>query len=126
MEKIVIRPNPLGKDRDYNRYWWFRSNGRIFVEDSDSKEWGYYTSKEELDALMGSLNRKGERELSLHIQLENFYDRICSTLQKRTKDIAHNIEMEEAVVRRSTRVRAPLHENPASAFMRYVNKWKED
>ncbi|KAL1196330.1 Homeobox-DDT domain protein RLT2 [Cardamine amara subsp. amara] len=126
MEKIVIRTNPLGKDRDYNRYWWFRSNGRIFVEDSDSKEWGFYTSKEELDALMGSLNRKGERELSLHIQLEKFYDRICSTLQKRTKDIAHNIEMEEAVVRRSTRVRAPLHENPASAFLRYVNKWKED
>lgn len=52
---------------------------------------------------------------------------VCSsTLQKRTKDIAHNIEMEEAVVRRSTRVRAPLHENPASAFLRYVNKWKED
>ncbi|XP_010491512.1 PREDICTED: DDT domain-containing protein DDB_G0282237-like isoform X2 [Camelina sativa] len=126
MEKIVIRTNPLGKDRDYNRYWWFRSNGRIFVEDSDSKEWGYYTSKEELDALMGSLNRKGERELSLHMQLEKFYDRICSTLQKRTKDIAHNIEMEEAVVRRSTRVRAPLHENPASAFLKYVNKWKED
>ncbi|KAG7608588.1 WHIM2 domain [Arabidopsis suecica] len=126
MEKIVIRTNPLGKDRDYNRYWWFRSNGRIFVENSDSEEWGYYTAKEELDALMGSLNRKGERELSLHTQLEIFYDRICSTLQKRTKDIAHNIEMEEAVVRRSTRVRAPLHENPASAFLRYVNKWKED
>ncbi|VYS66291.1 unnamed protein product [Arabidopsis thaliana] len=126
MEKIVIRTNPLGKDRDYNRYWWFRSNGRIFVENSDSEEWGYYTAKEELDALMGSLNRKGERELSLYTQLEIFYDRICSTLQKRTKDIAHNIEMEEAVVRRSTRVRAPLHENPASAFLRYVNKWKED
>ncbi|CAD5331190.1 unnamed protein product [Arabidopsis thaliana] len=126
MEKIVIRTNPLGKDRDYNRYWWFRSNGRIFVENSDSEEWGYYTAKEELDALMGSLNRKGEKELSLHTQLEIFYDRICSTLQKRTKDIAHNIEMEEAVVRRSTRVRAPLHENPASAFLRYVNKWKED
>ncbi|KAH0887956.1 hypothetical protein HID58_050385 [Brassica napus] len=112
MERIVIRTNPLGKDRNYNRYWWFRSNGRIFVEDSDCKEWGYYTSKEELDALMRSLNREGERELS--------------TLQKRTKDIAEDIEMEEAVVRRSTRVRALLHENPASAFMRYVNKWKEE
>ncbi|WZZ37975.1 hypothetical protein YC2023_034234 [Brassica napus] len=80
----------------------------------------------QLDALMRSLNRKGERELSLHMQLEKFYDRICSTLQKRTKDIAEDIEMEEAVVRRSTRVRALLHENPASAFMRYVNKWKEE
>jgi len=75
MEKIVIRTNPLGKDRDYNRYWWFRSNGRIFVENSDSEEWGYYTAKEELDALMGSLNRKGERELSLYTQLEIFYDK---------------------------------------------------
>ncbi|KAJ4908630.1 DDT domain-containing protein [Raphanus sativus] len=126
MEKIVIRTNPLGKDRNYNRYWWFRSSGRIFVEDSDCKEWGYYSSKEELDALMGSLNRKGERELSLHMQLEKVYDRICSTLQKRTKDIAEDIEMEEAVVRRSTRVRALLHENPATAFLRYVNKWKEE
>ena len=32
----------------------------------------------QLDALMGSLNRKGERELSLHTQLEKFYDRIWS------------------------------------------------
>ncbi|CAN8256840.1 unnamed protein product [Cochlearia groenlandica] len=126
MEKIVIRTNPLGKDRDYNRYWWFQSNGRIFVEFSDSKEWGYYASKEELDLLMGSLNLKGERELYLHTQLEKFYDKICSTLQKRSKDIARNIEMEEAVVRRSTRVKAPIHENPANAFSRYVNKWKED
>ncbi|KAL1191259.1 hypothetical protein V5N11_001493 [Cardamine amara subsp. amara] len=31
---------------------------------------------QKLDALMGSLNRKGERELSLHMQLEKFYDRI--------------------------------------------------
>lgn len=32
----------------------------------------------QLDALMGSLNRKGERELSLYTQLEIFYDRIWS------------------------------------------------
>ena len=32
----------------------------------------------QLDALMGSLNRKGERELSLDMQLEKFYDRIWS------------------------------------------------
>ena len=46
----MIRTNTLGKDRNYNRYWWFRSNGRIFVEDSDCKEWGYYTSKEEVSS----------------------------------------------------------------------------
>jgi len=48
MEKRVIRCNPLGKDRDYNRYWFFRRDGRVFVESPDSKRWGYYTSKEEV------------------------------------------------------------------------------
>ena len=48
MEKRFIRTSPLGKDRNYNRYWWLRRDGRIFVESSDSKEWGYYSSKEEV------------------------------------------------------------------------------
>ena len=52
---------------------------------------------------------------------------ICSSeLQKRTKDLTQKIALEEAMVRRSTRVRAPPRENPANAFLRYVNKWKED
>ncbi|XP_059433275.1 uncharacterized protein LOC132166474 isoform X3 [Corylus avellana] len=126
LEKRVIHTNPLGRDRFYNRYWWFRRDGRIFVESSDSKEWGYYSSKEELDALMGSLNVKGERERALKKQLEKFYSRICTELQKRSKDLSHKIALEEAVLRRSTRVRAPPRENPANAFLRYVNKWKED
>ncbi|KAK6286595.1 hypothetical protein POUND7_012774 [Theobroma cacao] len=126
MEKRSIRTSPLGKDRDYNRYWWFRRDGRIFIESSDTKQWGYYCTKEEVDALIGSLNRKGERERALQIQLEKFYGKICLELQKRSKDLAHKIALEEAVLRRSTRVRAPPRENPANAFLRYVNKWKED
>ncbi|GLT47249.1 hypothetical protein SLA2020_209570 [Shorea laevis] len=126
MEKRIIRTNSLGKDRDYNRYWWFKHDGRIFVESSDAKQWGYYSSREELDALMGSLNRKGERERALHKQLEKFHNKMSMELQKRSKDLAHRMEAEEAVLRRSTRVRAPPRENPANAFLRYVNKWKED
>ncbi|KAJ9170161.1 hypothetical protein P3X46_018289 [Hevea brasiliensis] len=126
MEKLVLRTNSLGKDRHYNRYWWFRRDGRIFVESSDSKLWGYYCCKEELDALMGSLNCKGEREKALHKQLKKFYSRICLELQKRSKDLAHKIALEEAVLRRSTRVRALPRENPTNAFLGYVNKWKED
>ncbi|XP_021273588.1 DDT domain-containing protein DDB_G0282237 isoform X1 [Herrania umbratica] len=126
MEKRSIRTSPLGKDRDYNRYWWFRRDGRIFIEISDTKQWGYYSTKEEVDALIRSLNRKGERERALQIQLEKFYGKICLELQKRSKDLAHKIALEEAVLRRSTRVRAPPRENPANAFLRYVNKWKED
>lgn len=48
MEKRLIRTNPLGKDRDHNRYWWFKGDGRIFVESSESKQWGYYSTKEEV------------------------------------------------------------------------------
>lgn len=125
MEKRFIRTNPLGKDRHHNRYWWFRRDGRIFIESLDHKIWGYYSTKEELDALMGSLNRKGERERALQTQLDKFYGKICMGLQKRSK-LSAEIAMEEAVLRRSTRVRAPPRDNPADAFLRYVNKWKED
>ncbi|XVF58635.1 hypothetical protein PTKIN_Ptkin07bG0081800 [Pterospermum kingtungense] len=126
MEKRSIRTSPLGKDRNYNRYWWFRRDGRIFVESFDAKQWGYYSTKEEVDALIGSLNCKGERERALHKQLEKFYGKISVELQKRSKDLAHKIALEEAVLRRSTRVRAPPRENPANAFLNYANKWKED
>ncbi|KAK9095902.1 hypothetical protein Sjap_021399 [Stephania japonica] len=123
IEKRFVRTNPLGKDKNYNRYWFFRRDGRIFIESSDSKEWGYYSSKEELDALMGSLNVKGERERALKRHLEKQYQRICLALQKRSKS---KIALDEAVLRRSTRVRAPRRDNPAMAFLKYVNKWKDN
>ncbi|CAK9316404.1 unnamed protein product [Citrullus colocynthis] len=126
LEKRSIKTNPLGKDRDHNRYWWFRRDGRIFVESLDSKEWGYYSSMEELDTFMGSLNCKGERERALRKHLEKSYSRICLELNKRSKDLTNQIAVEEAVLRRSTRVRAPPKENPATAYLRYVNRWKED
>lgn len=124
MEKRFVRTNQLGKDKNYNRYWFFSSDGRIFVESSDSKLWGYYSSKDELDALMGSLNPKGEREMALQRQLNKSYDRLCKGLQKRTKFIARKTAMEEADLRRSSRVRAPRWDNPALAFLNYVNELK--
>uniref|UniRef100_A0A1D1ZJD0 DDT domain-containing protein DDB_G0282237 n=3 Tax=Anthurium amnicola TaxID=1678845 RepID=A0A1D1ZJD0_9ARAE len=126
IEKQFIHTNTLGKDRNYNRYWFFRRDGRLFVECSDSKQWGYYTSKEELDAFMGSLNPKGEREGALKRQLEKYYSRISAALQKRSRDIAQKTLLEESVLRRSTRVRAQPRDSPAMAFLRYINKWKED
>ncbi|KAG1370024.1 DDT domain-containing protein [Cocos nucifera] len=83
------------------------------------KQWGYYSAKEELDALMGSLNPKGERERALQRQLEKYYLRISMALQKRSKDVAQKILLEEAVLRRSTRVRAQPRDSPAMAFLRY-------
>lgn len=52
MEKHFVRTNPLGKDKHRSRYWWFRRDWRVFVESSDSKSWGYYSSKEEVPWLL--------------------------------------------------------------------------
>ncbi|XP_078434325.1 DDT domain-containing protein [Wolffia australiana] len=126
MEKRFIRTNALGKDRNHNRYWFFRRDGRLFVESADFKQWGYYASKQELDALVGSLNPKGEREMGLQRQLDKYYAKISSGLQRRAKDEAQKVLLDEAVLRRSTRVRAPPRDSPAMAFLRYSNKWRED
>ncbi|BAT79144.1 hypothetical protein VIGAN_02196700 [Vigna angularis var. angularis] len=126
IEKWCVRTSFLGMDRYYNRYWWFYRDGRIFVESPESNEWGYYSSKGELDGLTSSLNCKGERERALLKQLKKYYGRICSELQKNSKDLLHKTTLDDSVVRRSTRVRAPPRKNPAKAFLRYVNKWKEE
>lgn len=49
-----------------------------------------------------------------------------SELRKRSKDLMSNTASDESVLRRSTRVRAPPRQNPANAFLRYANKWKEE
>ncbi|KAL6650576.1 hypothetical protein ACP70R_009501 [Stipagrostis hirtigluma subsp. patula] len=125
MNQQSVIPSPLGKDRFYNRYWFFKREGRLFVESADSKEWGYYSTKQELDALCGSLNIKGIRERALKQQLDKFYDNICNALEKRLKDVEQGMLLEEAAVRRSTRVHAQPKENPSVSFLKYVNKWKQ-
>lgn len=121
MEKRIIRTSPLGRDRDYNRYWFFAREGRIFVENEDSTKWGYYSAKEELDALYGSLNPKGIREKALQRQLEKQFSRISDAMQKRTKDIAQRIAAEDAFVRRSSRVKSvPQEKGPVA----YKNKYR--
>lgn len=121
IEKRFIRTNSLGRDRAHNRYWFFRREGRLFVEKQDSTWWGYYSAKEEIDALIGSLNPKGEREMALQRQLEKHYLRISNAMQRRSKDIAQKFAMEEAALRRSTRVRSQP-KAVATGFLAYVNK----
>lgn len=124
LEKLSIRTSSLGVDRNYNRYWFFRREGRLFIESSDSKQWGYYTTKEELDVFMGSLNPNGVRERALQKQLEKHYHRISNALQKRSKEAAQKALLEDSELRRSTRVRAQPRTKPP--FITYVNKWKDD
>lgn len=47
-----------------------------------------------------------------------------NALEKRLKDITHKTLLDEAVLRRSTRVRAQPRDSPSMAFLKYVNKWK--
>ncbi|KAL6885853.1 hypothetical protein ACP4OV_010114 [Aristida adscensionis] len=125
MEQQSVLPISLGKDRFYNRYWFFKREGRLFVESADSKEWGYYSTKEELDALRGSLNIKGTRERALKQQLDKSCDKISDALEKRLKDIEQGMSLKESVVRRSSRVHAQPKDNPSASFLKYVNKWKQ-
>ncbi|KAG0450123.1 hypothetical protein HPP92_027054 [Vanilla planifolia] len=116
IEKLFNCINCLGKDRNHNRYWFFRREGRLFVETLDSSKWGYYSTKEE-DSMR-------ERDLKRH--LEKCYMKISTALQKRSKDVAQKALVEEGELRRSTRVRDKPRFNPAMAFLRYVNRWRED
>ncbi|CAM6033742.1 unnamed protein product [Sphagnum compactum] len=119
MEKHYIRTMPLGKDRFHNRFWFFFREGRLFVESDDCKRWGYYSAKEELDALFNSLNVKGIREKALHKQMETVYGKISTALQKRSKELAQRYAIEEASVRRSERVRTAPR---LTGFLAYVNR----
>ncbi|KAL0927027.1 hypothetical protein M5K25_001179 [Dendrobium thyrsiflorum] len=48
-----------------------------------------------------------------------------TALQKRSKDIAQKVLMDEGELRRSARVRSQPRCSPAMAFHKYTNKWKE-
>ncbi|XP_024363483.1 uncharacterized protein [Physcomitrium patens] len=119
MDKLYVLTMPLGKDRFHNRFWFFNREGRLFVESEDSSRWGYYAAKEELDALINSLNIKGIREKALHRQLEKYQVKISCALQKRSKELAQRYAVEEASVRRSERVRTAPR---LTGFLAYVNK----
>eukprot|EP00252_Welwitschia_mirabilis_P025586 TRINITY_DN8064_c0_g2_i1.p1 TRINITY_DN8064_c0_g2~~TRINITY_DN8064_c0_g2_i1.p1 ORF type:complete len:710 (+),score=191.92 TRINITY_DN8064_c0_g2_i1:161-2131(+) len=123
IEKRFIRTNSLGRDRDYCRYWFFRRDGRLFVENKESDHWSYYSAKEELEALIGSLNPKGERECALKRQLEKHQATISAAMQRRTKELAHKFALEEASLRRSSRVRTQSKIIP-TGFLAYTNKYR--
>ncbi|PWZ24405.1 hypothetical protein Zm00014a_022147 [Zea mays] len=92
--------------------------------------------KEENDKSNISRSRtEGKRHLVQHLETEIEKLSIRSSplgkdrqynsnaLEKRSKDIANRMLLEEGVLRRSTRVRAQPKD---MAFLKYVNKWKDN
>lgn len=71
MEKLALRRGPLSVDRHHRRYYWPLAGNQaaIYVEDSEGM-WGVYSSLESFEALTGSLDRRGVRELALLQALE--------------------------------------------------------
>ncbi|KAJ6349558.1 hypothetical protein OIU77_007025 [Salix suchowensis] len=108
---------------DVGKYWVEKCGVHLIMEkckadsDIDGEKWDHEI---DLHAPGSSTTDDQRLESSLIRELRNM------ELQKRSKDLANRIALEEAVQRRSTRVRALPRENPANAFLNYVNKWKED
>jgi hypothetical protein len=73
----------------------------------------------QLDALFNSLNVKGIRERSLQKELETLYEKISTALQKRSKELAQQYAVEEALVKQSERLRSAPQ---LTGFLAYVNR----
>lgn len=99
----VIRAKHLGFDRFFNRYWFFPSfTGVLFVEPCspfrdfsnssaedpvDTRPWGYYSSKKEIEKLIAVLDSGGFREKKL-----------LNSLQKNKEEIFKQVELRCSVV----------------------------
>lgn len=73
---------PLGRDRYFNRYWIFKSIDGLFIESDNGETWSFYSKKEEIEALLDSLNENGIRELELKQFLTENKQRILDKLSK--------------------------------------------
>eukprot|EP00850_Spirogloea_muscicola_P017835 SM000157S02065 [mRNA] locus=s157:76582:79639:+ [translate_table: standard] len=119
LERCKIRTEALGWDRSFSRYWFFARDGRLWVERAAVDEWAYFSSSEQVDALLAHLDTRGVRELALHRRLSKHYAPITSALARRAKELAVRLSLDEAAVRRSSRVKSAPR---AASFLNYTNK----
>eukprot|EP00899_Mesostigma_viride_P003923 jgi/Mesvir1/13531/Mv24050-RA.1 len=83
MTRRALRVPLLGHDREHRRYWFFPSSwGVLYVEDPATRAWGWYSDKEQVDALMAWLNDKGSREHALKHALTKHYTKIIASMRR--------------------------------------------
>lgn len=95
-EKYAVRRTPLGHDRHFRRYWWGLGAYRtaVLVEDAVGN-WGMYASLAHLNAFLGSLDRRGYRELSLAQAIEKRYDAVEIAFKKSDRQREKDTSIEE-------------------------------
>uniref|UniRef100_A0A453C151 Uncharacterized protein n=1 Tax=Aegilops tauschii subsp. strangulata TaxID=200361 RepID=A0A453C151_AEGTS len=54
----------------------------------------------------------------------SFVCEYSNAVEKRLKEVTHQLLVEEAVLRRSSRVHAHPKDSPSTSFLEYVNTWK--
>ena len=77
-ELNAARGEPLGQDRRHNKYWrfWLEEHpagdpgaGRLYIESAEDGSFRVLSQKEDLQALMDALERRGAREERLFAEL---------------------------------------------------------
>eukprot|EP01114_Cavostelium_apophysatum_P019944 TRINITY_DN6562_c0_g1_i1.p1 TRINITY_DN6562_c0_g1~~TRINITY_DN6562_c0_g1_i1.p1 ORF type:complete len:586 (+),score=161.04 TRINITY_DN6562_c0_g1_i1:102-1859(+) len=117
-----VRIEPIGVDRDHNRYYYFPdSGGRLFVESPNPKgnpTWSYYSHKEEMDALLDYLDVRGVREKELKQNLMHKYNRINVEIVRRNTELTTFTS-----VRRSARLQETTERKEKErSYMLYENR----
>jgi hypothetical protein len=91
LKKVSIRTGRLGLDRDFNQYFYFEWDSKLFVklEALDSQNWAFYHTRQEVKQLIESLCLKGIREGDLIDKLEELLE------DEGVLDDLNDVEMEE-------------------------------
>ncbi|EGG13273.1 DDT domain-containing protein [Cavenderia fasciculata] len=118
LDQYSSRYEALGKDRDYNKYWyWSQLPGRLFIETTNG-DWSFYTSRQELEDLMQYLDHRGVRERKLINVIKAKYDNIANSMDSRTLQITNQLNYEQ---KRSARIKMIYGEK---TFMTWENDYE--
>lgn len=77
LKKVSVRTGRLGFDRDFNQYFYFEWDNKVYVrlESEDiASNWAYYETRDEVVELIKALCQKGIREGELADKLEDLLE----------------------------------------------------
>lgn len=60
---------------------WSGHKGQVLVEAAEGQAWHVLSTLDEMECLIGHLNKKGARERSLHSNLKHHLDKLTAALQ---------------------------------------------